>query len=175
MGLFVVSQDKYDSFSQKNKSPAKTGRKRFIMNNNITLSEATLKDLRISAKGSNVKIPKSALVTTARITEKRNENNEAISGSRAKIVLNAVDANTAHELEKLNIEIKQLKGFVIEIEGTDDFLMSIDVKELIGKEYSLEKAEIAMLWVRNGNNGSYNALKLVLSELKQVTVNEKKG
>lgn len=139
----------------------------------ISLSEATLKELRIKPSGSNITIPKTALVTTARVTEKRDEKNEAIAGSRAKIVLNAVDGETAHALEKLNINIKQLKGFVVEIEGADDFLAGINVDELIGKELSLEKAEIALLWVSRRENGSYSALKLVISELKSISPTDK--
>ncbi|MGL9729620.1 hypothetical protein [Enterococcus sp. DIV0756] len=147
------------------------------MKNSISLSEATLKELRILAKGSNIKLPKSIRVIAARITEKRDEKKDPISGSRAKVVLNAVDANTAHELEKLNIEIKQLKGFVVEVEGTDEFLANINIKEVIGKEYSLENAEIALLWVSRGKNeGSYSALKLVLSdELKEIATNHSKA
>lgn len=147
------------------------------MKNSISLSEATLKELRILAKGSNIKLPKAMRVIAARITEKRDEKNDPISGSRAKVVLNAVDANTAHELEKLNIEIKQLKGFVVEVEGTDEFLANINIKEVIGKEYSLENAEIALLWVSRGKNeGSYSALKLVLSdELKEIATNHSKA
>lgn len=87
--------------------------------------------------------------------------------------MNAVDGETAHALEKLNINIKQLKGFVVEIEGADDFLAGINVDELIGKELSLEKAEIALLWVSRGQNGSYSAFKLVLSELKSISPTEK--
>lgn len=145
------------------------------MNNIITLSEATLKELRISADGSNIQLPKTALITASRITEKRDEKNEAISGSRAKIVLTAVDGKTAHALEELDIDVKQLKGFVIEIEGSDEFLANIKVEELVTQELSLENAEIALLWVSRGQNGSYSAFKLILSELKQVHPTENKG
>lgn len=145
------------------------------MNNIITLSEATLKELRISADGSNIQLPKTALITASHITEKRDEKNEAISGSRAKIVLTAVDGKTAHALEKLDIDVKQLKGFVIEIEGSDEFLANIKLEELVTQELSLENAEIALLWVSRGQNGSYSAFKLILSELKQVHATENKG
>lgn len=145
------------------------------MNNNITLSEATLKELRVSAKGSNITFPKTALVTNARITEKRNDKKEAIPGSRAKIVLTAVDAETAQALEKLNINVSQLKGIVVEVEGTDEFLANIEVNELKGKKFSLENAELALLWITRGkNDGSYGGFKLVLSELNEIsTVNKK--
>lgn len=133
--------------------------------NRIDIEEATMKEFRALVSATNIDAPAVGYVTAGRVTAKRDGDNKPIKGSMAKIVLTVVDSETAQMMISKGKSVKKLTGFTVEVEATENYLQGIDPVKLIGHEIDLSKAEVALLWVSRGENGSYNGFKLVIREV----------
>lgn len=133
-----------------------------------SLSDIKLKDFRAIAGQSNVEVPQTGFITSAHSTQRRNEDNEPIANSCAKIVFTVLDAIKAKILEENGISAKELKGFTVELEMPEKELLKIKPIDCVGSIISLEKSELAPLWVQRGQSGSYNGLKVILHDLEVV-------
>ena len=138
-------------------------------------NKQSFKNLRFSPSNSNVDVPKTALIAKARKVERRSEtekdekgNPKKIQDSCAKIILEAIDAQTARVLIENNISIDNIETFNIELEEDESFMIELDVDKLANQEIDLTKAMLAPLWVSKGYSGSYSSLKLVIDKLKFV-------
>lgn len=132
----------------------------------LNIKSNKLGEIRFSKEGSNVQFPSLATIISARETAKRDENNNIIENTIAKIVLECVNAKTLQIVLAEGGDISDLATFTVEIVDNEDAINSVDVAKIVGQTLDLNMAKIALKWVQRNNSGTWGGLKLVINSVK---------
>lgn len=132
----------------------------------ISLNSTKLGELRFPA--DQFAVPQVGQVVSARVTAKRDENNEPISGSVAKIALEVINFKTYQTIAREGEDISDLARIIVDVVAPENMLKQHTPETLMGKLIDLRSAKVALRWVSRGQSGSWGGLKLVLESLQVV-------
>lgn len=137
----------------------------------IALADAKLKNLIIYQ--SNIKIPATATIINATFVSKYDDTGDVIKDTVDKIKLECIDTQLAKLLLQANQSLQQLKGFTLELVGSESVLKQINKDNLINKDVNLINPKLALQWVSRKTGGSYAALKVIIDISDFINKNHK--
>ena len=92
-------------------------------------------------------------VVSARITARRDDSNNAIEGSVAKISLETVNFKTLQTIQPEGGDVADLARQYVEVIADEIQLKSYHIEQLMGQLIDLQSAQVALRWVNRRSIG----------------------
>lgn len=125
-----------------------------------SLTKAKLSEVIVS----NVATPGAVLIQSAKKSLRYDSNGNPVQGSCSKIVCHVIDLPIVKALEKLGADSSSLKSEVLELRGSEETLLEVDINQIIGSELDVTNADVMLRWEQDKNgSGSWRSLKMVLN------------
>lgn len=138
----------------------------------LNLLNGKVGQARFSIEDSNIEMPEKAYVCAASL--KYAYVDQQKTDEVTKISLECVDAKTAVVASREGLDLGAFPTFTCEIEDAE-LVASLkgQFENFVGKQLSTRGANLALKWVRSGDRGSWNGLKLILNKPSFTQATEK--
>ncbi|MGX7030847.1 hypothetical protein ACWN8B_05740 [Vagococcus zengguangii] len=134
-------------------------------NQKLKLTGTKLGILVAKASETNVEIPTQIQIITA--TTRNEYVNGIATDTISKIALTALDEKAVQAATAAEIDLTDMPAFIVEIQDKNLVnKLATQTEKLIGQKLSTENSLIALRWVSKGQSGSWNGLKLILTQIK---------
>jgi len=127
-----------------------------------------ISDLRFPIAGSNVDVPKVAVIVDAsnKFAYIDGEQTDTVT----KISLSLIDEKTVVVAKQAGLDMSSLPTFAAEIQGTDAVAQLKDhADKLIDQKIPTESASLALRWIGFGDRGRWGGLKLIFDHFQSTS------